>query len=110
MCQVSGYVTTLALSNTPLLTRICSVYTTEFSKEGRSMPYLRVGDPNTGEEISDSNLIIERLAKDFEVSDSKLSTFERAVAHTSVRMIEEHLCQIGFYFRYMSLCISAAVT
>jgi len=100
MCQVSGYVTTLALSNTPLLTRICSVYTTEFSKEGRSMPYLRVGDPDTGEEISDSNLIIERLAKDFEVSDSKLSTFEKAVTHTSVRMIEEHLCQIGFYFRY----------
>ena len=55
--------------------------------------------------ISDSNVIIARLITLFAASvDIKLLTPEqRAIAHAATRMVEEHLAQTGFYYRYGKL-------
>ena len=53
--------------------------------------------------IADSNVIIARLATLFEVeaAEHRASTPEqRAIAHAATRMVEEHLAQVGFYYRY----------
>jgi len=52
--------------------------------------------------IADSNVIIARLITLFAASvDIKLLTPEqRAIAHAATRMVEEHLAQTGFYYRY----------
>ena len=55
--------------------------------------------------IADSNVIIARLITLFAASvDIKLLTQEqRAIAHAATRMVEEHLAQTGFYYRYGKL-------
>lgn len=55
--------------------------------------------------IADSNVIIARLITLFAASvDIKLLTPEqRAIAHAATRMVEEHLAQTGFYYRYGKL-------
>lgn len=76
-----------------------TIYTTKFSSKF-SMPYCRFGGEAEGEEVSDSNVIIERLQKEHKVTDQELSPMDRAVIHTVIRMLEEHTAQIGFYYRY----------
>lgn len=77
-----------------------TIYTTKFSSRF-SMPYCKFGAcPESGEEVSDSNVIIERLRQEYEVTDKDLSPMDRAVTHTIIRMLEEHTAQIGFYYRY----------
>ncbi|CAB9529206.1 Failed axon connections homolog [Seminavis robusta] len=77
------------------------VYTTgQMSKKGM-MPYIRFGDPEHGDELPDSNVIIARFQKEYpQVTDNNLTPMDRAVTHTITRMLEEHTAQIGFYYRY----------
>ena len=55
--------------------------------------------------IADSNVIIARLTTLFAASvDIKLLAPEQhAIAHAATRMVEEHLAQTGFYYRYGKL-------
>ena len=66
------------------------------------MPYIRLNSPD-GEEIPDSNVIIDFLRRKYNIDDKEfalLSAEERSVAHAVTRMVEEHTTQIGFYYRY----------
>ena len=84
-------------------------YTSSFGKNG-TIPYLRLfdgdGDDSDGiyEEVSDSNEIINRLLNDPEfdtaLCEHGLTHEQKAIAHTCLRMLEEHTAQTGFYFRY----------
>ena len=78
------------------------VPTFKFSSKGQ-MPYIRLNSLD-GEEIPDSNVIIDFLTKMFDKGGgedaSLLSAEQMAVAHAVTRMVEEHTTQIGFYYRY----------
>jgi hypothetical protein len=85
-------------------------YTSSFGKYGTS-PYLRIFDGDRAdtdsddfEEISDSNQIMARFLEDpdFDTSQCKasLTREQNAIAHSCLRMLEEHTSQIGFYYRY----------
>ena len=52
--------------------------------------------------IADSNVIIARLTTLFAASVviPVLTPEQRAIAHAATRMVEEHLAQTGFYYRY----------
>eukprot|EP00591_Stephanopyxis_turris_P006209 CAMPEP_0195526506 /NCGR_PEP_ID=MMETSP0794_2-20130614/27611_1 /TAXON_ID=515487 /ORGANISM="Stephanopyxis turris, Strain CCMP 815" /LENGTH=287 /DNA_ID=CAMNT_0040657209 /DNA_START=16 /DNA_END=879 /DNA_ORIENTATION=- len=64
----------------------------------RMIPYIQLP---SGEEIGDSNVIIRRLKKIYEVDkDVHLEPADKAVAHAFTRMLEEHTAQIGFHYRY----------
>ncbi|CAB9511821.1 Failed axon connections homolog [Seminavis robusta] len=78
-----------------------TIWTTNVSKYG-TLPYCRFGDKETGEEIPDSNLSLDRLKQEFRVSEDAVtvSAADRALTHLIVRMLEEHTAQIGFYYRY----------
>jgi len=72
------------------------VYDNKFSKKGQ-IPWIELN----GEQVADSNVIIPRLKKVFQVDpDSVYSKEQLAVAHSTLRMLEEHTAQIGFYYRY----------
>jgi len=55
--------------------------------------------------IADSNVIIARLITLFAASADikQLTQEQRAIAHAATRMVEEHLAQTGFYYRYGKL-------
>jgi hypothetical protein len=73
------------------------VYTYKFSTAKGQIPYVELN----GEEIADSNVIIKRLTKHFDVTmDTDLSKEDAALAHTSTVMLENHTCKAGFYWRY----------
>ena len=52
--------------------------------------------------IADSNVIIARLTTLFAASVviPVHTPEQRAIAHAATRMVEEHLAQTGFYYRY----------
>lgn len=64
----------------------------------RQIPYIELN----GEEIPDSNIIIEKLSQKFDqhLSDQHLSDQQMALAHALTIMVEHHTTQIGFYWRY----------
>ena len=64
----------------------------------RQIPYIEFN----GEEIPDSNIIIETLSQKFDqhLSDRHLSDQQMALAHALTIMVEHHTAQIGFYWRY----------
>ena len=65
------------------------------------MPYCKFGEnQETGVEVSDSNVIIDLLQQQHTTTDLTLSPMNRAIAHTIIRMLEEHTAQVGFYYRY----------
>lgn len=85
-------------------------YTSSFGKYGTS-PYLRIFDGDSAEtdsddfeEISDSNQIIARLLEDPDIDtnhcEASLTREQKAIAHSCLRMLEEHTTQVGFYYRY----------
>jgi len=54
-----------------------------------------------GEEIPDSNVIINRLRPRLDRDpDSDCSSAERAMSHAATVMLENHTAIIGFYYRY----------
>lgn len=61
-------------------------------------------DSDDYEEISDSNEITARLLKDndfdTDACQANLTKQQKAVSLAFVRMLEEHTCQTGFYYRY----------
>jgi len=72
------------------------VYTSKFGSKGQ-IPYVLLN----GEEVCDSNVIIPKLKEHFKIDcDARLTAGERAVSHATMRMVEEHTAQIGFYYRY----------
>ena len=73
-----------------------NVYTMQFSSKGQ-IPYVEFN----GEEIADSNIVMERLSGVFDVScDDGLTDYERAVGHTLLTMVENHTSKGGFLWRY----------
>jgi len=84
-------------------------YTTSFGKNG-TIPYLRIFDGDQDvksdhfEEISDSNQIIACLLKDTDFDTSQceenMTKEQKAIAHSCLRMLEEHTTPTGFYYRY----------
>jgi len=80
-----------------------SIYGGGFSSKGM-LPYIRLDHPDkeTGHEIPDSNVIIERLREELGESSSEahLTPHQRAATHFLIRMLEEHTQQVGFYYRY----------
>merc|ERR1719443_2780715 len=62
------------------------VYTSKFGSKGQ-IPYVMLND----EEVCDSNVIIPKLKQHFKIDcDAHLTAEQRAVGHTTMRMIEEH--------------------
>jgi len=84
-------------------------YTTSFGNNG-TIPFLRISDGDQDvksdhfEEISDSNQIIARLLKDTDFDTSQceenMTKEQKAIAHSCLRMLEEHTAQTSFYYRY----------
>jgi len=71
-------------------------YDNKFSAKGQ-IPWVEVN----GEVVCDSNVIIPRLKEIYKVDiDASSSSEQRAMTHATVRMLEEHTTQIGFYYRY----------
>jgi glutathione S-transferase len=77
------------------------VYGAPMGSKG-TIPYIRLDDPDSGEETADSNVVISRMKKELggKDSDSDLQPEQRAMAHAITRMLEEHTIQICFYYRY----------
>lgn len=73
------------------------IYTSKFGSKGM-IPYIKV---NNTDEICDSNVIVKYLQKHHDTTDASSTTAQqRAIAHASIRMLEEHTAQIGFHYRY----------
>jgi hypothetical protein len=73
------------------------VYSLKFSTVTRQIPYVELN----GEEIGDSNIIIERLRKHFYVTiDADLSKRDMALTRAFTIMLENHTCVASFYWRY----------
>jgi len=76
------------------------------------VPWIILDDKETGTAIPDSNVILSKVQEelrcrqqqqeehDHSYSESSLTTSQRATTHMLIRMLEEHLAQIGFYYRY----------
>jgi glutathione S-transferase len=81
------------------------VFGSKMSSKGM-MPYIRLDDPDCGDEIPDSNVILARLQEELKqqeqvgYSESHLTPAQRATAHMLIRMLEEHTSPVGFYYRY----------
>ena len=74
---------------------------TLFGGSKSTIPYIRFNDEKVGEEINDTNLIIPRLMKEFNIDESKILSKEQlTVSHAVLRMVEEHTIQYCFYYRY----------
>jgi len=70
------------------------------SKTGK-IPYVTLP---SGEVLSDSSLIIERLSADREIDlDAGLDAHQRAVGHAVRRMVEEGMYFIGLYERWVGV-------
>jgi len=61
------------------------------------IPYIELN----GESFSDSNIIIEKLKREFAVTvDENLTAEELAVSHAVTSMVENFTAQTGFHYRY----------
>jgi len=73
-----------------------SVYSFKFSKKGQ-IPYIELN----GEQIADSNIIIQELEKrGISKSDDNVDSTQRAVNHLATVTIENHTSIAGFHWRY----------
>merc|ERR1712142_927538 len=73
-----------------------NIHTMKFSSKGQ-IPYIELN----GEQIPDSNIIIEKLKKKFEVDPDKDILDENlAMGHAATVMVENHTAHIGFHYRY----------
>jgi len=73
-----------------------NIHTMQFSSKGQ-IPYIELN----GEQIPDSNIIIEKLKDKFQVEpDKDISEAELAVGHAATVMVENHTAHIGFHYRY----------
>ena len=86
------------------------VYTSAFGKNA-TIPYARIFDGDEVdlhsekfEEKSDSNEIIRFLLEspEFDTSpcEENLTSEQKAISHSCLRMLEEHTTQTAFYYRY----------
>jgi len=68
----------------------------KFGSKGQ-IPYIELN----GEEIPDSNVIIARLKAHFGLDpDSDSSSTDLAMGHAATGLVENHLAQVGFHYRY----------
>ena len=73
-----------------------NVHSIKTSRKGQ-IPYVELN----GEQIPDSNIIIQRLTDHFKTKcDANLTANQRSIAHAITVMVEHHTAQIGFYWRY----------
>jgi len=73
-----------------------NIHTSKFSSKGQ-MPYIELN----GEQIADSNIIIEKLREKFQVDpDKDIPEKDLAMGHAATLMVENHTAQIGFHYRY----------
>jgi len=73
-----------------------NIHTMKFSSKGQ-IPYIELN----GEQIPDSNIIIEKLKEKFHVDPEKdIPTADLAVGHAATVMVENHTAHIGFHYRY----------
>jgi len=73
-----------------------NIHTMKFSSKGQ-IPYIELN----GEQIPDSNIIIEKLKDKFQVEpDKDISEADIAVGHAATVMVENHTAHIGFHYRY----------
>ena len=76
-----------------------NVFSMKFHPKTGLIPYIELN----GESFSDSNIIIEKLKKEFSVRvDENLSAEELAMSHAVTSMVENFTTQTGFYYRYDS--------
>jgi len=74
-----------------------NVFSMKFHPKTGLIPYIELN----GESYSDSNIIIEKLKKEFDVCvDEELSLEELAMSHAATSMVENYLSQTGFHYRY----------
>ena len=68
-----------------------NVYTRKFSRASHTIPYIELN----GQQISDSNRILETLRSQFQVEvDPGLTAQEKAADHAVTSMIENHTTQV----------------
>jgi len=72
-----------------------NVYTVRFGQKGQ-IPYVELN----GEQIPDSNVIIQKLTVHFQVPPEELSAQQVALGHSVIRMVENHTAQGNFLWRY----------
>jgi len=75
-----------------------NVFSKRFGQKGQ-IPYVELN----GEQIPDSNVIIRRLSKHFDVK-CDLTSCQRAIGHTVITMVENHTIKGVFLYRYVE-CI-----
>ena len=79
-----------------------NVYTRKFSRASHTIPYIELN----GQQISDSNRILETLRSQFQVEvDPGLTAKEKAADHAVTSMIENHTTQV----RLSSQCPQSSV-
>ena len=77
-----------------------NVYTRKFSKASHTIPYIELN----GEQISDSNRIMETLRSQFSAEvDLGLTTQQTATDHALTSMIENHTAQVRHHSGWGSL-------
>jgi len=76
------------------------VFGAAFGSKGM-IPYIKFDDKENGEEVPDSNVIINHFKQTrLKDEESFLSAEQRAMSHAVNRMLEEHTIQVCFYYRY----------
>ena len=70
-----------------------NVYTLKFGSKGQ-IPYIELN----GQEIPDSNVILDKLEEHFKVSATR-DVKDRSVSHAITIMLENHTAKVGFYWR-----------
>merc|ERR1711936_689949 len=74
-----------------------NIFSMKFHPKTGLIPYIELN----GESFSDSNIIIEKLEREFAVTvDEKLTAEELAVSHAVTSMVENFTAQTGFHYRY----------
>ena len=73
-----------------------NIHTMKFSSKGQ-IPYIELN----GEQIPDSNIIIEKLKEKFHVDpEDEIPAADLAMGHAATVMVENHTAHIGFHYRY----------
>jgi len=73
-----------------------NIHSMKFSSKGQ-IPYIELN----GEQIPDSNIIIEKLKEKFQVDpDRDIPVTDLAMGHAATLMVENHTAHIGFHYRY----------
>jgi len=74
-----------------------NIFTKQFHPKTGQIPYIELN----GEQIGDSNLIIDILKEKFDVNiDKDLTVEQAAMSHAATQMVECFTAQTGFHYRY----------